>query len=254
MAGGRRDALADAIDAHLVGCIVGMFEQNQVGIRSPSPLRPWLENLVTTAKSTGDTSALDSVAPLLRQAAENVDDDGSSEEEEEEEEEEASEEHSEGHEAPGGGAEEKPEAVVSASTSGAPLVDEMSALIANLEEDDETGMGLLAPLDGTALFEVTCTMNHACVPNVLVCWPPGQPPSSWSPSSEGADTPAVPLAVEILALRDLKVGEELCFSYIAADLPRMERARALREYGIHCTCFLCTGDLCVPCAPTGTAE
>ena len=46
---------------------------------------------------------------------------------------------------------------------------------------------LFPPLDGTALFTTTCTMNHACVPNVRVTYVDAAPPARWGPRSTVVD-------------------------------------------------------------------
>ena len=52
--------------------------------------------------------------------------------------------------------------------------------------------------------------------------------------------PSHALEVVVTALRDIAEGEELCFSYIGADMPPHERRSALLEYDIvDCKCERC---------------
>ena len=79
------------------------------------------------------------------------------------------------------------------------------------------------PLDGTALFTVICCMNHSCTPNVEVLW----------------DDTSKPLQAVVRSLKDIKRGEELCFSYIDTELSYIDRKNKLRDYGFACDCEKC---------------
>lgn len=220
--GGPREAMAAFVSADRVSRIVGMFEQNQLGIRCKSPLRPWVESALRAAGAGEGFEELDRLAPYLRDLARE-------EEESSEEEEEAWESEEEDE---GGGAAE--------ATDPSSLLEELSDLLKGLGGQADIDP-LFQPLDGTALFATTCVMNHACTPNVIVCWADAAVPAAWrknGPSVEPASRGA-PLTLEVLALRGIAAGEELCFAYISKDLPRADRKRALAEYGFACKCKLC---------------
>jgi hypothetical protein len=84
------------------------------------------------------------------------------------------------------------------------------------------------PLDGTAMFSITCKMNHSCDPNIMVVYRrlPG-----WGRR--------FPLTAFSVATRDIAAGEELTISYIDANESYEERTKALRSYGFTCRCPRC---------------
>jgi len=232
VAGGPRERMASFVTADRVSRIVGMFEQNQLGIRCRSPLRPWVEEVHQLAQAGGSIEELERLAPYLRDLAREAEE--SSEDDEDEEWESEDEEESE--------------------ASGAIAVTDPSALLmetADLIQVSSTEADidpLFQPLDGTALFSTTCIMNHSCDPNVAVSWADAAAPVAWRKDvksiaeaelQEGSETPTKPLTLEVRALRDIGIGEELRFTYISKDLPRKERKRALAEYGFACKCELC---------------
>lgn len=221
VAGGKREALIDKVNAELVGSIVGTFEQNNVGIRCRSPLRPWADQVVAQAKA-GEPQALIEIATQLMKLEDMVRE--PCEDEEDHHHEEGDEEHHE----EGAVAEEEvdvedPETIES-------LID----LVVSTEDSEIDP--LFTPLDGTALFSTTCMMNHSCNPNVLITFvdAPGA-----STVTTGLPQSSSPLQVEVIALRDIDPGEELCFSYISTDLSSSERTQALLEYDIRCECDKC---------------
>ena len=87
---------------------------------------------------------------------------------------------------------------------------------------------IFPPLDGTAMYSITCKMNHSCNPNVSVVYrrQPG-----WGSQ--------YPLAAFCVAQRDIAEGEELTISYIDANEPYTMRQKKLQDYGFNCTCSRC---------------
>ncbi|KAK7032043.1 hypothetical protein VNI00_013411 [Paramarasmius palmivorus] len=72
-------------------------------------------------------------------------------------------------------------------------------------------------------FNDVSKINHSCRPNVEPHW----------------DSPT--FSMHLRAVRDIKKGEELCFSYISDLLvPASSRQRDLRSYGFECTCEACS--------------
>jgi hypothetical protein len=75
-----------------------------------------------------------------------------------------------------------------------------------------------------AVFSSYCRLNHACTPNVHGCWN----------ASRGRQT--------MFAVRDIRVGEELCVSYLGDTCqPRAARQSSLEsDFGFLCACGLCS--------------
>ncbi|KAI1086166.1 SET domain-containing protein [Rostrohypoxylon terebratum] len=73
-----------------------------------------------------------------------------------------------------------------------------------------------------ALYPKVSRINHACHPNAFI---------RFTPSS---------LAVSIVALRDIKPGEEINITYVPLGKTREERQADLQKWGFNCTCSLCT--------------
>ncbi|TMW59729.1 hypothetical protein Poli38472_004798 [Pythium oligandrum] len=76
-------------------------------------------------------------------------------------------------------------------------------------------------IDGTALFPIICTMNHSCDPNCTVLY------------TRNGDA-------HVVAVRDIKQGEELCICYIDVDQDVRDREDLLREYRFRCLCPRCS--------------
>jgi hypothetical protein len=75
---------------------------------------------------------------------------------------------------------------------------------------------------GTGLFSLLCQANHSCDPNAEIVFTQG--------TNRGS----------LLALREIKAGEEICVSYIDEDVDdQWQRRDMLREYGFICTCERC---------------
>ena len=93
--------------------------------------------------------------------------------------------------------------------------------------DQDDFDALFPPLDGTAMYALTCKMNHSCEPNVAVLYKT----RGWGSKH--------PLVVHAVAIRDIKPGEELCISYIEEKAPREKRQEELLHYGFMCACTKC---------------
>lgn len=75
---------------------------------------------------------------------------------------------------------------------------------------------------GSGHYPTVALMNHSCEPNV-----------EWQ-SVKGTNS------IEMVALIDIKPGDELCISYIDQSLPRLERrAEVMRLYKFDCMCSKC---------------
>ena len=98
-------------------------------------------------------------------------------------------------------------------------------LLSEIEEMCQNADMHFPPLDGMAMFTLACCMNHSCDPNVRVAW---------------CNNPGAPIEIELVSLREIEEGEELCFSYISTDIDSLdERRLALIDYGFWCECARC---------------
>ncbi|ORY73105.1 hypothetical protein BCR35DRAFT_307372 [Leucosporidium creatinivorum] len=80
---------------------------------------------------------------------------------------------------------------------------------------------------GVSISPLVALINHACLPNAVVVFP------SYHTSSN-------PQPMRVVAIRDIKPGEELLTSYVDLGLPLRRRKAQLREsYHFECTCALC---------------
>lgn len=247
-----RRAMAECEDKYDVfsplffGKIIGSFEQNALGIRARHPLCRDIFNIDLRTRCHED---------LIRciEAAGMIGDDD--EEGDENKDEEGNEFNNDDND---GAAQENVEEATDEYS-----VDEIAGFIAGLKIDEEnlgldkeeskdeaeaktdkieedTGDDLDAlfiPLDGTAMYCTTCKMNHSCSPNVIARYR-----FSSSAAAGGQWGSSHPLAVECVALRDIKEGEELAISYIQCDEPLDERTEALANYGFACNCSKCQAE------------
>jgi hypothetical protein len=78
--------------------------------------------------------------------------------------------------------------------SGDVSLDKLRAIIKKNGVDE-----IFLPLDGTALYSIFCKINHSCNPNVMVKY---------------VFTLEYGLVAQMVALREIKAGEELLQSYI----------------------------------------
>ena len=65
---------------------------------------------------------------------------------------------------------------------------------------------LFPPLDGAAFYKRICKINHSCEPNVRVSY---------------VSTPEGGLTVDMIALREIREGEELVQSYIDQNMCKL---------------------------------
>eukprot|EP00750_Incisomonas_marina_P004306 INCI13458.19.p1 GENE.INCI13458.19~~INCI13458.19.p1 ORF type:complete len:619 (+),score=94.61 INCI13458.19:1695-3551(+) len=90
---------------------------------------------------------------------------------------------------------------------------------------------LFPAVDGAGMYPLICRMNHSCEPNVKVLF---------SAQQEMPRTSSRPARASVVALRPIKAGEELCFSYIDSSLPASSRQQLLLDrYGFQCACLRC---------------
>lgn len=99
---------------------------------------------------------------------------------------------------------------------------------------------MFAPLDGTALYTLICCMNHSCRPNCLIRYPCGITSEDMRDNAVG---PADALGAEIVLLENVDDGQELTQSYIDKEMGLVDRREALRDYGFLCDCGRCTEEV-----------
>ncbi|BGP19589.1 hypothetical protein JCM10213_009318 [Rhodosporidiobolus nylandii] len=80
---------------------------------------------------------------------------------------------------------------------------------------------------GVSISPLTALFNHSCRPNAVVVFP-------------SFPSPSQPKHMAVVALREIKPGEEILTSYVDIALPRDERRKELRErYKFDCVCEEC---------------
>ncbi|KAG8216403.1 SET domain-containing protein [Butyriboletus roseoflavus] len=85
----------------------------------------------------------------------------------------------------------------------------------------------LTPIGATVSPLVAFT-NHSCLPNAVVAFP------------RSGRTKAKEPIMNIIALRDIRAGEEVLMAYVDTTLPKVQRQMALAEtYNFTCQCPLC---------------
>ncbi|CAN0307065.1 unnamed protein product [Ectocarpus sp. 12 AP-2014] len=237
--------LEQALTAEMFGRVVGMFEQNNVGVRAPSPIPEVLRELLSASNEYDDDPTRGSSREVLGEIAQLV---GEVMDEEYEEEEEENEEEEEG---------DLPMVCPVAPRKFVPGDDAFEgsgmgpgeaetilkvAIDGGVEGGDEA-VSLFPPLDGTALYPLICCMNHSCRPNCLVRYPGRRRERKATVDPEKAAVAgaasADPLVAELVLLKDVPAGEELTQSYVTREMGLAERREALEDYGFLCTCPRC---------------
>eukprot|EP00946_MAST-07B_sp_MAST-7B-sp1_P001849 g1849.t1 len=215
------------------GRIIGMFEQNQIGVRVPSPLGSLLKKLPVLSSREAEHVTRELLGIVQYASA-------------------SDDEHSDNHCTFSANEEDETDlvdtlildddltgdALVSEPTEdevsthiGA--VDAGSASLLEMEEMCRNADMYFPPLDGMAMFTLACCMNHSCDPNVRVTW---------------CNEPGAPIEIELVSLRPIAKGEELCFSYISTEINSVEERRlALIDYGFECECTRCMREEVIKC-------
>lgn len=89
---------------------------------------------------------------------------------------------------------------------------------------------------GLAASPAIAMANHSCRPNAAHSFP-------WGPSSSFPKVGASKGAMRLVAIRDIKPGEEVTTAYIDVADPYEARTQKLqRDYFFDCVCELCAGD------------
>ena len=236
--------------------IIGSFEQNALGVRARHPLCRDVFNKELRVQCHEDLIRCIEAAGMIGDDAEEEeegDEAGKDEEKEREEESNNCDDEDKnanvergGEEAVEGESEEYSVSEIAGFIAGLDIDEENAGLDKEKPNDKEDVMeedngddldALFIPLDGTAMYYTTCKMNHSCCPNVVARYR-----YSCSANAGGQWGSAHPLAVECVALRDIKEGEELAISYIQSDEPLDKRTAELANYGFACNCSKCEAE------------
>lgn len=206
-------ALEGVLTPERFGRVVGMFEQNNVGIRAPSPILAVLQEVVATGGEDVVIHELAALVSSLRVESECLEEEGDCSEEEK-----------------GACCSRQDEEVGDEDFDDVDeIIEDPIGLLKTAVEGDDTE-SLFAPLDGTALYSVICCMNHACRPNCVVRYPKRR-------KLRGGE--ADPLVAQVFLLENVQAGEELTQSYVDKSMGLLERRAALEDYGFSCRCLRC---------------
>lgn len=197
--------LGEELTAERFGRVVGMFEQNNVGVRVSSPVPSLLGGVMAGPELNG--ASLDELAGLVGQIEE-FQEDGSD----------CCNSRDEGGDEAGG-------ETVAVEREEDRIATLQRAAAAERPDD------MFAPLDGTALYSLVCCMNHSCRPNCVVRYPHG--------ASSSTDDKASSLVAQVVLLEEVAAGDELTQSYVDKDMDLLDRRKALEDYGFLCTCPRC---------------
>lgn len=269
-------ALPQAIERELTaerfGRVVGMFEQNNVGVRVSSPVPSLLGGVIAMREKLSGAS-LDELVGLVGQIEEFQEDDSGCDSGDEggQEIEEGCAGNKEKRGCCGGeedsgdeGRQENEKGCAGDEESSGCCVEEKGSVDRNVlpvcaskgccadevvsgsHEDDRIDMvekaatterpdDMFAPLDGTALYSLICCMNHSCRPNCVVRYPGAVS----SPSSSTRNDRALPLVAQVVLIEEVAAGDELTQSYVDKEMGLVERRKALEDYGFLCMCPRC---------------
>lgn len=248
----RKQEMEQLFTPDFFAAVIGMFEQNNVGIRRQSPLPAFVANQLVPLcggvhqQQQQQQQYMSQVyLPLLAQVFQDWDDGDDDEDEDEEEEGEeecmAVDESNDcnGGCGDGGGchnagdnhnhehahAHTPQEREVPSFSSPIELLD---ACLAKSRTS-----GIFSALDGTALLSLICCMNHSCAPNCEVRWVGGE-------GEGGKPGGSTPLLAELVALEPIPAGAELFQSYVKVEnTTTEERREKLKDYGFLCQCPKC---------------
>jgi hypothetical protein len=213
----------DFLTLDVWGRIVGMFEQNQIGIRVGSPLGNVARQM---SKEVSEGKVEEDIVEVLLDLADRVDEADCGDDDNDDCDDAFACMPCEPVDS-GGVKPDFSESLTNdnESVSGGDEGNDYQEGIARMQLVAHMADEYFPPLDGTALFTVGCSINHSCSPNVSPVWCPD------------ADQPIV---LNFVALKDIKQGEELNFSYIDATLESVEERRLmLKDYGFVCECSRC---------------
>ncbi len=195
--------LMEVLSEEYMSRTIGMFEQNNVGVRLNSPLSDTVAQLVPGNPSNKTFSSAAQLISLALEEADCEEDDCEEGESGEDE-----------------GEDEEEQTVLTGDVA----LDTLHTVL------DENGSdNIFPPLDGAAFFMRICKINHSCEPNVRVEY-----------ISRGVGLQqGQGLRARMVSLRAISEGEELVQSYVDQNMPYVDRLKALVDYGFQCSCAKC---------------
>ena len=197
------------LDEDFMSRTIGMFEQNNVGVRLINPILNYIKKL------NDDSELIESMLDDIKEISNNLEsiDDCEWEDVDDDDDENNDENDNQNLN----------EEVLSKSIfDRVPTNPKLIELEEILKDDGEEN--IFPPLDGTAFYKTICKINHSCNPNCIVKY----------------KTDVVHgLVAQVIALNDIEEGEELVQSYIDQSLDIDSRQAALRDYGFECHCIKC---------------
>lgn len=238
--------LEGVVSAERIGRIVGMFEQNNVGVRAPSPLPSMLTELIALGGES-ESCVVKEASSLVTRVLSGTDADSECCDDDQDEESIEAEGTDEGKLERGscgvGSCDSSPVGCSDDCNTSERFMGKIGVAATDsdsepdhtrvLEEAVDVGEEIFAPLDGTALYTLVCSMNHSCRPNCVVKYP-----GRLRRYGIG-DARADPLVAQVVLLDNVSAGEELTQSYISVDMDIQERRNALEDYGFFCKCPRC---------------
>lgn len=214
---GVPSTLERVISTERFGTIIGMFEQNNVGIRVPPLISQALISMLEGEENVAK-GIVHNVTTRLAELLADIDEEAECSDAENCVGEEGDE--SEDCDSTSVADEEREESCVA-------FDEAMNILHKVLPCEKE----LFPPLDGTALYTLICCMNHSCSPNCSIEYS--------GKTSDMIEKKADQMIARVVLLENVTEGEELTQSYIDTQLGLEERRRALEEYGFWCRCKRC---------------
>lgn len=204
--------LESILDEDFMSRTIGMFEQNNVGVRLTNPVLTYVKKMDDSSESEIIESMLEDVKEISKNLEEDDcewEDVGGDEEEDEVTDDLNDKE------------KETPEVILETQPTNPKLI-ELMEILTNDGQDN-----IFPPLDGTAFYKTICKINHSCNPNCIVKY---------------TSDPVHGLVAQVFALRDIDEGEEMVQSYIDQSMDIDSRQKALKDYGFECQCMKCISE------------
>ncbi|CAM9352257.1 unnamed protein product [Choristocarpus tenellus] len=210
------------------GRVVGMFEQNNVGVRVASPLEEAITLALNVAEDNSVVAGLilevHSLLEMVLEDSEDEDVDCCLKE--------SSSDPLEEKECWSGGSLKVEDR--GPDSPGDTFKSAVESLPKCLKQASDE---VFQPLDGTALYSLICCMNHSCLPNCIVRYPDRMSKDMFG--SGRSENKSLPMVAAVIATQDIEEGEELCQSYVDNNLALYERRALLEDYGFLCNCLRC---------------
>jgi len=212
--------LDTVLDEDFMSRTIGMFEQNNVGVRLTNPVLSYVKKLDDSSELIESIlNDVKEISKILEEGGEceweDVDDDANDDADDDADEVGNIDSLKLDEEVTSAGIFEK-------EPTNPKLIELQEILISDGVDN------IFPPLDGTAFYKTICKINHSCCPNCIVKY---------------TSDPVHGLLAQMVALRDIQEGEEMVQSYIDQSMDFKNRQNALRDYGFQCHCAKCTDEI-----------